>query len=226
MSSQSSKRRGVRRLVLFLVALLLGSVIIGFFTFVRHIDRLSAPDPLPDADGIVVWTGPGGGRLETAGALLESGLGERVFVSGVNPSLTEARVGELMEVSDALSACCVDVDYAALDTRGNARETALWADALGYDHVLLVTSSYHMPRAQIEIAQEMAGLRITAVPVRSDDTVRWWASRARFQRLFGEYGKYLLVLARGRGESEAAREPVLPEEGLTSAEPEPPEENE
>lgn len=220
MTARSPKRRGRRRLGLFLIALLLSSVIIGFFAFVRHIDRLSAPDPLPEADGIVVWTGPGGGRLETAGQLLESGLGERVFVSGVNPSLSEMRVADLMGVSETLSACCVDVDYAALDTRGNARETALWADALGYNHVLLVTSSYHMPRAQIEISQEMAGLRITPVPVRGDDTIRWWQSRTRFQRLFGEYGKYLLVMARGRGESEEAREPVLPEEGLTTENPE------
>ena len=221
MSARASKRRGRRRLGLFLVALLLGSFSVGFLFFIRHIDRLSAPDPLPDADGIVVWTGPGGGRLETAGRLLESGLGERVFVSGVNPSLSENRVAELIGVSEALAACCVDVDYAALDTRGNARETAVWADALGYEHVLLVTSSYHMPRAQIEISQEMSGLRITPVPVRSEDGTRWWNNRTKFQRLFGEYGKYLLVLARGRGESEEAREPVLPEEGLTSDEAKP-----
>ena len=215
-SSTSKKKQGRRKLLLFLIALLLGGLTLGFLSFAHHVDELSAPETIPEADGIVVWTGPGGGRLEMAGRLLEQGRGKRVFVSGVNPSLSAERVAGLVGVSDELSNCCLDVDYAALDTRGNARETARWAEARDYDHVLLVTSSYHMPRAKIEIAQEKPGLRITPIPVRSGTQTRWWQNRGRFQRLMGEYGKYLLVLARGRGDSEAEREPVLPEEGLTN----------
>ncbi|MEM7729571.1 MAG: YdcF family protein [Pseudomonadota bacterium] len=208
---------GVRRLLSFLVVLTVGALVAGFVAFAFHVDGLAAPEDLPKADGIVVWTGPGGGRLETAGALLRSRHGERLLVSGVNPSLSEEALSDLVGVSEDKAACCLDIDYAALDTRGNARETAQWAEALGYEHVLLVTSAYHMPRARIEISHETGLLRITPVPVRPDVPSDWWRDRERFQRLFGEYGKYLMVVARGRGEQEKAREPVLPEAPLSES---------
>ncbi|MGJ8560989.1 MAG: YdcF family protein [Litorimonas sp.] len=208
--------RGWRRLFGFLTSLLFGGLAGGFIAFASYVDRLETPTDLPKADGIVVWTGPGGGRLEMAGALMEDGLGERLLISGVNTSLTEDRVSSLAGLSEATAACCLDVDYAALDTRGNARETAAWAEALGYDHIILVTSSYHMPRAQVEIGYEMAGLRITAVPVRNEARNRWWRDGGRFRRVAGEYGKYLLVMARGRPKGDNMREPVLPEDELAT----------
>lgn len=208
--------RGWRRLFGFLATLIFGALAGGFIAFASYVDNLETPTDLPKADGIVVWTGPGGGRLEMAGALMEEGLGERLLVSGVNTSLTEERVSDLAGVSDETANCCMDVDYAALDTRGNARETAAWADALGYDHIILVTSSYHMPRAQVEIGFEMAGLRITAVPVRNEARNRWWSDGGRFRRVAGEYGKYLLVMARGRPKGDNMHEPVLSEDELAS----------
>ncbi|GHA98403.1 hypothetical protein GCM10009069_21600 [Algimonas arctica] len=208
--------RGKRRLFGFLTALLLGGLAGGFIAFASYVDNLDTPIDLPKADGIVVWTGLGGGRLEKAGALMEQGLGERLLISGVNTSLTEAVVSRLAGLSDDTAVCCMDVDYAALDTRGNARETAAWAEALGYDHIILVTSSYHMPRAQVEIGYEMAGLRITAVPVRNESRNQWWSDGGRFRRLAGEYGKYLLVMARGRPKGANMREPVLSEDELTT----------
>lgn len=211
---EPNKTRGGRKLVNFLAALLIGGLAGGFIAFASYVDRLETPTDLPKADGIVVWTGPGGGRLEMAGTLMEDGLGERLLISGVNTSLTEDRVSELAGLSPEKAACCMDVDYAALDTRGNARETAAWADALGYDHIILVTSSYHMPRARVEIGYEMAGLRITAVPVRNEARNQWWNDGGRFRRVAGEYGKYLLVMARGRPKGDNMREPVLPEGAL------------
>lgn len=211
-----SKRRGQKKLFSFLATLVLGGVSGGFIAFATYVDGLETPQDLPSADGIVVWTGPGGGRLEMAGQLMERGLGERLLVSGVNPSLSETRVANLAGLSELKTTCCLDVDYAALDTRGNARETASWADALGYEHIILVTSSYHMPRARIEIGHKMASLRITAVPVRHEARTRWWKDSARFRRVLGEYGKYLMVMARGRSETDLDRKPVLPEQGLSS----------
>jgi hypothetical protein len=175
--TERPKTRGGRKLVNFLAALLIGGLAGGFIAFASYVDNLETPTDLPETDGVVVWTGPGGGRLEMAGAL-------------------------------------IDVDYAALDTRGNARETAAWAEALGYDHIILVTSSYHMPRARVEIGYEMAGLRITPVPVRNEARNQWWNDAGRFRRVGSEYGKYLLVMARGRPKGDNMREPVLPEDAL------------
>lgn len=207
---------GRHKLFGFLASLLFGGLAGGFIAFASYVDNLETPTALPKADGIVVWTGPGGGRLEMAGGLMEDGLGERLLISGVNTSLTEDRVSSLAGLSDQTAACCMDVDYAALDTRGNARETAAWADALGYDHIILVTSSFHMPRARNEIGYEMPGLRITPVPVRNEARNHWWNNRARFRRVVGEYGKYLLVMARGRPKGEDMREPTLPEDVIAT----------
>lgn len=198
-----TRRRGPRRLGVFLVGLFAGALAIGFVVFASRIDAAQPPDPMPRADGIVVWTG-GGGRLETAGQLLEDGHGERLLVSGVNPDIDTARVAELSGVSADQRECCLDLDYAALDTRGNAVETATWASALGYEHIILVTSAYHMPRARVELGHASAGLRVTAVPVRATDARSWWRDGDRARRLLGEYGKFLLSLARGRNSTRDA----------------------
>jgi len=85
------------------------------------------------------------------------------------------------------------LDYKAEDTIGNARETASWAKALGYEHIILVTSSYHMPRAEIEIGAAAGRIKITAYPVINPDGKKWYADGARFKRLLQEYGKLLLT---------------------------------
>ena len=184
----------------------------GFFVFADRAARVVQVDELPRADGIVVWTGKGGGRLEMAGRLLESGRGERLLVSGVNTQLDAAEVAALSGLSATSAACCLDIDYAAQDTRGNAVETAAWAQALGYDHVILVTSAYHMPRAQVELGHASEGLRVTPAPVGPAGSSAWWRDAERFRRLVGEYGKLLISLARGRaaGRSRLPDAPELP----------------
>lgn len=217
--SRKGNGHGPRRLFVFLSALVLGGLSGGFFAFAHYVDGLSVPEQMPDADGVVVWTGPGGGRLEEAGRLIEAGHGERLLVSGVNRSLTLESVARLTLVSETTANCCLDLDYAALDTRGNARETAAWAQALGFDHVILVTSSYHMPRAIVELRHEMAGLRITPVAVQASNQVDWWTDTDRFRRLAGEYGKYLLSLARGRSTDRNTALDAVPAPDMPDANP-------
>lgn len=212
---------GWRRFFGFLIIVSLGAVAGGFLVFAHHVDQGRTEQSIPIVDGIVVWTGPGGGRLERAGELLDGGYGERLLVSGVNTSLSLEQVTELASISADAADCCVDIDYAALDTRGNARETARWVEALSYQHILLVTSAYHMPRAQLEIAQQKPSLQITPVAVRSAPETRWWRDGDRFKRLAGEYGKYLLSLSRGRSASQTSHDPVLPEDEIASPQPDP-----
>ena len=200
---------GKRRLFGFLLFLLLAGFLGGFVIFARHVDALQPPADLPKADGIVVWTGKGGGRLEMAGRMLRNDRGERLLVSGVNPSLTLEEVADLSALTAEQASCCLDVDYAAEDTRGNARETVAWTESMGYDHIILVTSAYHMPRARLEMNHAKPSLRITPVAVRATEPSQWWRDPSRFRRLSGEYGKYLLALARGR----AGQRGALPDGG-------------
>lgn len=153
---------------------------------------------MPVADGIVVWTGKGGGRLEAGAYLLQSQRGERLLISGVHESNGLEQISELAGLSTTMADCCLDLDYAAEDTVGNARETASWAQALDYDHIILVTSAYHMPRAEVEIAATTGRIRITPYPVERADSRKWYKSADRTKRLLQEYSKLLLSYTHGR----------------------------
>jgi len=186
-------------------------IVLGFIVFAQKVDGLITPTAIPKADGIVVWTGPGGGRLEAGAKLLNKGKGERLLISGVNADLGSETVLNLLELSEEKKSCCIDLDYAAEDTIGNARETALWAKALGYEHILLVTSAYHMPRAQSEIAVAAGRIRITAYPVARTHNSHWYSDSKRFKRLLNEYAKLLLTFLRG---SEVQRKEGAPDTPL------------
>ena len=193
-----SKRKGWARFLTFLFVGTFSLLIGGFIAFAQYADRVQPPDNLPIADGIVVWTGKGGGRLQAGVDLLQSKKGERLLISGVHEDNGAAQITEVTGLSTELAECCLDLDYAAKDTIGNARETASWAQALDYDHIILVTSAYHMPRAKVEIATAAGRIRITPFPVERADSRKWYKSTDRTKRLLQEYSKLLLAYARGR----------------------------
>ena len=197
-SKPYSKRRGWARFLAFLAAGTVSLTVGGFITFAQHTDNLRSPEIFPAADGIVVWTGKGGGRVQAGAELLNLKRGERLLISGVHESNGPEEISEISGLSEALADCCLDLDYAAKDTAGNARETASWAEALGYDHIILVTSAYHMPRAKVEIAAAAGRMQITPYPVEHADNRTWYKSADRTERLVQEYLKLLLAYARGR----------------------------
>lgn len=194
-----SKRKGWARFLTFLIVGTLSLLLGGFLAFAQYVDRIQPPTTLPIADGIVVWTGKGGGRLQAGVDLLQAKKGERLLISGVHEDNGAVQISEITGLTEALAECCLDLDYAAEDTIGNARETASWAQALDYDHIILVTSAYHMPRAKVEIAAAAGRIRITPYPVERTDNRKWYKSGDRAERLFQEYSKLLLAYTRGRG---------------------------
>ena len=196
----------------FALVLLVAFLILafGFFVFAQKVDALTTPKSVAKADGIVVWTGKGGGRLDAAAKLLKDGKGERLLISGVNADNKTETVLNLLDLPEETKACCVDLDYEAKDTIGNARETAAWAKALGYEHILLVTSAYHMPRAQSEITIAAGRMRITPYPVAREGHENWYSDGARFKRLLNEYGKLLVTMARGSDVQERDGAPDTP----------------
>ena len=208
-----SRKRAWLRFAIYLILLIIGLLFGGFIAFSNHVSRIAPPNPIPQADGIVVWTGKGGGRLETGAQLLTDGFGERLFISGVNTSVSEDKIISLLGVSGEVGQCCVDLDYAAENTIGNARETAAWALAWGYEHIILVTSAYHMPRAQIEISAVAGRMRITPYPVAPDVQRNWWSDGPTFRRLSQEYGKLLLTYLRDPGSENHRGTPPLKQPG-------------
>lgn len=213
LKAKTSKRWGLTKFIGFFGLLCFAALMGGFLKFASMISEPALPAPVPQADGIVVWTGSGGGRLEAATSLLQQGKGERLLISGVNAQNSREDIKALLGLTEALDSCCVDLDYAAEDTIGNARETAIWAEALGFEHVLLVTSAYHMPRAQVEIRSAVGPIRITPYPVKSGDNGLWWKDKKQFDRYAQEYVKLLGSLIREPRKGRAGFNPVIEDGG-------------
>ena len=187
------RRSGARRLgaALAVVLLALGA---GFAGFLDRVPR-RVEDAATRTDAIVVLTG-GSERLPAGLALLEAGLADRLFVSGVYSGVDVATILDLDAQTPATLACCIDLGHDARHTVGNARETALWMAAGGRVSLRLVTAAYHMPRSLVLFRRAMPETAIVPHPV-FPGGVRigaWWRHPPTFVLLAGEYAKYLVSL--------------------------------
>jgi uncharacterized SAM-binding protein YcdF (DUF218 family) len=187
----------MRSLAALLVLVMLWGV--GLFAFVSRVAHATpAADP-GRAEGIVALTGGSNRRLQAGMALLQGGRGRRLLISGVNRRVTREEVRRAaLAVAGPLYECCVDLGFEAIDTVGNARETEEWARARGYNHLILVTADYHMPRALIELQGAMPSVKLTPYPVATEDVDArgWWKTPQGRRLMVIEYDKYLVILAR------------------------------
>lgn len=153
---------------------------------------------LPDAnnsgrttDAIVVMTG-GAGRVDRGVTLLREGKAKRLLISGVDTTVRPQELAATVDAPVSVFECCVDLGREAVDTRSNADETARWVVKHNYQSVRLVTSSWHMPRARLELSARLDDkIEIVSDAVPGD---RPAAAMSR------EYTKYILrLLAVGMG---------------------------
>jgi uncharacterized SAM-binding protein YcdF (DUF218 family) len=163
--------------------------VLGFVAFMAFLPKASGD--IKGADGIVVLTG-GETRLDRAEALLESGAGKRLLISGVDQTTTKETLKNLIHGGPRFE-CCADLGYAAEDTRGNAQETADWARAHNFHSLILVTARYHMPRSLREFSAAMPNVRFVPYPVEQGRMTRpgWWRRPSTIFLLHREYVKYL-----------------------------------
>ena len=176
------------------------ALVFGFMLFAISVMReqaVTASPAIEKADGIVVLTGASS-RISAGALLLKNGHGKRLLISGVNRITTKQDVERLSGLDHKSFTCCVDLGYEALDTVGNADETRTWANANGYRKLIVVTSSYHMPRALAELALAMPDAQFvphTVTPKDFPDS-GWWLSVRTTRYLLAEYVKYLPAVAR------------------------------
>ena len=137
--------------------------------------------------GVVVFTG-GQGRVQAGFEVLQkfSSIGH-LLISGVNPQTKQYEVLQHSGLDDdgAGFSGQLALDYKGQTTFGNITQTGVWAKKNNLSHVILVTSSYHIPRAKLLLQQKLPEVTVTIYPVFSQD-VKW-------RVLAKEYLKYMAV---------------------------------
>lgn len=188
--------RRALRIGFYCLLAVIASLCGGFLYFA---DRVSSMSPPPDAhaDAIVVLTG-GYQRIDQAVELLRNGAGQRLLISGVHPATTPNQIRKLTQSPSALFSCCVDMGYQAIDTIGNANETAHWIHDKGFHSVLVVTNNYHMTRSLMELRRIDPQTDFIPYPVINGDMrlKDWYADPNALRTLLWEYGKILVAYGR------------------------------
>ena len=198
------RRRRITSVTVKLVALAILVLVLGFAGFVWLLPNQEiALDR--SADGIVVLTG-GTSRVADALELLASGRGKRLLITGVNPGTTTNDIARQTVDYGRLLNCCVDLDYSALNTLGNAIQARRWAIEHGFKSLIVVTSAYHMPRALAELAHQLPDAALIPFPVVSDRLriEPWWSNSETTKLVLSEYLKYLFAKVRMRFDIVAA----------------------
>ena len=196
--------RRIRYYTLRLAVLAGIAIVIGFGFFLRLLPNEEVALQR-NADGIVVLTG-GTARVTDALELLAAHRGKRLLITGVNPGTTTNDIARQVTDYGRILACCVDLDYSAINTLGNAVQTRRWTIDRGFHSLIIVTSAYHMPRALAEIAHQLPNVTLIPFPVVSDRlrVEPWWANGSTTKLVLSEYFKYLFAKVRMRFNSVAA----------------------
>lgn len=168
-----------------LISLLFLAWVLGFAWFAL---LLPLPAGNEKTDAIVVLTG-GPGRIDRGLERLEAGDAKRLLISGVAREVKPRELAAEYKRPQKLFDCCIALGFEAEDTRSNATEVASWVARRNYKSIRLITTDWHMRRAEYELSRAM-GRNVTILP----DAVR---SKPSFSTLFREYHKYLAGLAGG-----------------------------
>lgn len=188
------ERKKIYIIIAAAVAVLLAAITAaGFVSFAARTRSLGGV-PCASADAVVVLTG-GRNRAEEGLKLLKNGNARMMILSGVNRdadldsiflnSLSNAERGNIILDKESTSTY-----LNAVEVRGIMRRMRL-------NSMLLLTSGYHMPRAEYIFRKLMPrDIKILPCSVATPnfDMERWWAGDS-LTILFAEFVKYYLFVA-------------------------------
>lgn len=162
---------------------------VGWLWFATTVAMAAPESKIEKTDAIVVLTG-GNGRINAGLNLLAKEASDKLFISGVNQDVKEKDIFDSWKEPTSPKPCCVFLGYKAEDTTGNAVEVQEWVEQNNINSLQLVTSSYHMTRANLELSKALPKKKIIQHPVLTDDFEAW---KGRFWTLtFSEYNKTLV----------------------------------
>ena len=128
--------------------------LVWVFGFLWFAVDLPQPAEELETDAVIVATG-GPGRIARGLEVLDQGLAQRMLVTGVDPEVKPVEFAAQFDVSEAQMECCVALGFRAMDTRGNADETADWVKRNTVQSLRLVTTDWHMRRAAGELDRKL-----------------------------------------------------------------------
>jgi hypothetical protein len=96
--------------------------------------------------------------LKKALTPLKRSFVKKFFVSGVHQD--KSLISMLMQQSENVMACCVELGYPASDIIGNACTTAERITKQDYESLRLVTVNYYEYRIFLELLRAMPGIEI------------------------------------------------------------------
>jgi uncharacterized SAM-binding protein YcdF (DUF218 family) len=200
--------KGLIRALVATAGAVLIAALAGFIAFVASLDR-SERDPASRTDAIVALTG-GAQRIGDAIDLLAKGYGNRLLITGVNERTSRDEIARLNPGQRRLFDCCVDLDYRARNTIGNAIETRRWMESHRFRSLIVVTSNYHMPRTLVELDNAIPAARKVPYAVVGDlaDSAMWWRPQT-LRLLVVEYLKFVVGWARTRIETDSEQSPTM-----------------
>lgn len=187
---KKSKLNWIFAPIALLSILLIAATIGGFVRFAEDVSSLKPAEDLNQADAIVVLTG-GTKRITQAVELFEQGVGEKLFISGVNPDISDQALQSVSGASQKTFDCCIILGRKAKDTIGNGKEIAEWASEMGYKKLVVVTSNYHMIRSLHELKAVSKNVSFLPYPVMTVDlkNTSWIDNPDIMRALINEFAK-------------------------------------
>ncbi|MBA3653365.1 MAG: YdcF family protein [Actinobacteria bacterium] len=125
------------------------------------------------ADAVVMFVGGRGERLDTALGLVEAGVAKNLVIPNGTVD-TWPQANRLCRGKHSFTVTCPSPDTDT--TRGEARAIAAVARRHNWDHVVLVTSTYHVTRARLLMSRCFDG-KVDAVEARPGVTIARFFSR-------------------------------------------------
>ncbi len=158
--------------------------LLGFLSYVQLYPRAYAqPDTttINTMDAYVVLTGDAN-RVEAGLDMLQQNP-RPLLISGVHPDVQMRELTQARALSQALEDLIV-LDYTAQSTKQNVAATRAWAELKQVQHIGLLTSNYHIPRAQLLFWLFAPHLQITPIALPTERS--WWF-------VWREYNKLLVA---------------------------------
>ena len=157
------------------------------------------------ADAIVVVSGGDtNARTDEAIKLYKEGWAPLIVVSGAAADKTGPSNAKAMyqrAINSGVPEKAIVMDESSETTRQNATEVKKIVDSRKIEDVILVTSGYHMRRAQLEFSAQFNDVKIRSHPVASDKnwSSLWWLTPWGWWLAMGELmriGLFALGLSR------------------------------